>query len=108
MIQNQCSSPAVYDFLVEPERKALPSPGTILLVEDEDFVREAAFQILQAAGYRVLKARNAAEALRMFHQYGREIELLLTDIVIPGRNGGELAHDLKAMHQGLKIIFISG
>jgi DNA-binding NtrC family response regulator len=97
-----------YDFLVEPERKALPSPGTILLVEDEDFVREAAFQILQDAGYRVLKARNATEAMRMFHQYNRKIELLITDIVIPGRNGGELAHDLKAMHQGMKIIFMSG
>jgi len=44
----------------------------------------------------------------MFHQYNRKIELLITDIVIPGRNGGELAHDLKAMHQGMKIIFMSG
>ena len=108
MIQNQWSSSAAYDFPVRQKRTASPSAGMILLVEDEDFVREAAFQILQGAGYRVLKARNAVEALRMFQQYNQEIELLLTDVVIPGQNGGELAHDLKAMNQELKIIFISG
>ena len=81
---------------------------TVLLVEDENFVREVTGEILQSAGYRVLKARNAAEAIRAFRRYRDEIELLLTDVVMPGQNGCGLAHDLRTMCPRLKTIFISG
>ena len=73
---------------------------TVLLVEDENFVRDVTGEILQSAGYRVLKARNAADAMRTFRQYRDEVQLLLTDVVMPGQNGFNLAHDLKAMTSG--------
>src|SRR4029077_20127291 len=70
---------------------------TVLLVEDENFVRDVTGEILHSAGYRVLKARNADDAMRTFRQYRDEVQLLLTDVVMPGQNGFNLAHDLKAM-----------
>lgn len=82
--------------------------GTILLVEDEAFVREVTGDILESAGYRVLKARNAAEALRAFRQYQKIVRLLLTDVVLPGQNGRDLANDLRAICPNLRTIFISG
>jgi DNA-binding NtrC family response regulator len=84
------------------------SRETILLVEDENFVREVTGEILQSAGYRVLKARNAADAMAMFRRYRDEVQLLVTDVVMPGQNGCSLADDLKLMNVWLKTIFISG
>jgi two-component system cell cycle sensor histidine kinase/response regulator CckA len=82
--------------------------GTILLVEDEAFVREITGEILEAGGYRVLKTRNAAEALDAFCRYKAIVRLLLTDVVLPGRNGRDLASDLRAISPNLRTIFISG
>lgn len=82
--------------------------GTILLVEDEAFVREITCEILEAAGYRVLKARNAAEATEAFRRYKAIVRLLLTDVVLPGRNGRDLASDLRTMSPSLRTLFISG
>ena len=81
---------------------------TILLVEDEAFVREITREILESAGYRVLKARNAAEADTRFRGHRKIVKLLLTDVVLPGQNGRDLANDLKAMNSALRVIFISG
>lgn len=81
---------------------------TVLLVEDENFVREVTGEILQSAGYRVLKAQNATQAMCIFRRHRDEVQLLLTDVVMPGQNGCSLADDLKAMSLGLKTIFISG
>lgn len=81
---------------------------TVLLVEDEAFVREVTADILESVGYRVLKARNAAEAMREFRRYGKIVALLLTDVVLPGQNGRDLACDLRTFCPGLKTIFISG
>jgi PleD family two-component response regulator len=58
--------------------------GTILLVEDETFLREVTCEILESAGYRVLKARTAAEAISAFDEYKTIVRLLLTDVVLPG------------------------
>ena len=82
--------------------------GTILLVEDEAFLREVTCEILESAGYRVLKTRNAMEAAKAFRQYKTIVKLLLTDVVLPGQNGRDLANDLRAVCPSLKIIFISG
>jgi DNA-binding response OmpR family regulator len=82
--------------------------GTILLVEDETFVREVTADILESAGYRVLKACNAAEGLRAFRRYRKIVRLLLTDVVLPGQNGRDLANDLRALCPNLRTIFISG
>jgi len=82
--------------------------GTILLVEDETFLREVTSEILECAGYRVLKTRNAAEALSVFSECKAIVRLLLTDVVLPGQNGRDLANDLRSVSPKLKIIFISG
>jgi two-component system cell cycle sensor histidine kinase/response regulator CckA len=82
--------------------------GTILLVEDEDFVRHVTSEVLSFAGYEVLCARHAPEAMRVFRQHEEEVQLLLTDVVLPGRNGHDLARDLRAVRPTLKTMFISG
>jgi len=82
--------------------------GTILLVEDEDFLLEVTCEILESAGYRVLKTRNAAEAISMFHRSEAIVRLLLTDVVLPGQNGLDLANELRRTSPDLRTIFISG
>jgi DNA-binding response OmpR family regulator len=77
-------------------------------VEDEEFLREVTCEILESAGYRVFKTRNAAEATSAFSEYKSTVRLLLTDVVLPGQNGRDLANDLRAVCPTLKILFISG
>ena len=84
------------------------SPRTILLVEDEAFVRDVACEVLSRAGYRVLKARNATEALQVVREHAGGVQLLLTDVVLPDRNGCDLALELAALCDGVKSIFVSG
>jgi two-component system, cell cycle sensor histidine kinase and response regulator CckA len=88
--------------------EGLSATNTILVVEDEAFVREAACDILESEGYRVLRARNAAEAQAAFHRQQGSVQLLLSDVVLPGQNGPALAKDLRGAHPSLKAIFISG
>jgi DNA-binding response OmpR family regulator len=82
--------------------------GTILLVEDETRLREVTCEVLESAGYRVLKARNALEAMSTFNEYKTIVRLLVTDVVLPGQNGRDLANDLRSISPRLRIIFISG
>lgn len=81
---------------------------TILLVEDEVFVRQVTCEVLQSAGYRVLAAKNAVEALRVYEQCGGEVELLLTDVVLPGETGRALAGRLRRKNPVLKILLVTG
>ncbi len=81
---------------------------TILLVEDEDVVRLVACKILQRSGYTVLEARDASEALKICEQHQDPIHLLLTDLVMPGMNGRELAKRLSSWRPELKVLFMSG
>jgi two-component system, cell cycle sensor histidine kinase and response regulator CckA len=90
------------------ETDPLRPHGTILLVEDETFLLEVTCEILESAGYRVLKTRNAAEAISAFRQFRTIVRLLMTDVVLPGQNGRDLANDLRSICPDLKIIFISG
>ena len=90
------------------EKPADLARSTILVVEDEDFVREVTCEVLLSAGYLVLRARTAAEALHLFTRNGGKLQLLLTDVVLPGRSGQMLAQELRTISPGLKTIFISG
>jgi two-component system cell cycle sensor histidine kinase/response regulator CckA len=85
-----------------------PGRGTILLVEDETFLRDVTCDILESAGYRVLKTRNAKEAISAFSEYKPIVRLLLTDVVLPGQNGRDLANEMRMICPSLRIIFISG
>jgi len=97
-----------------PERapaEAMGSPGgheTILVVEDEDALRELDRQILMRCGYRVLHARTGPEALSVVEAHTGPIHLLLTDVVMPMMSGRELADRLQATLPGLKVLYMSG
>jgi two-component system cell cycle sensor histidine kinase/response regulator CckA len=86
-----------------------PHPGaqTVLVVEDEEGLREVARELLQAQGYTVLMAANADEALRQFER-NASIDVLLTDVVMPGASGPELTRRLVNQRPGLKVIYMSG
>jgi CheY-like chemotaxis protein len=84
------------------------SARVVLLVEDEPFVREATCHILQSAGFDVLPAADAQEAMRVYENNGRKIDLLMTDMALPGRNGRQLAHDLRNTSAEIPILLTSG
>ena len=81
---------------------------TILLVEDESAVRELTHMILSGRGYSVLEALNPQDAERLAESYGSEIHLLLTDVVMPGISGRDLARKLTARHPNLRVLYMSG
>jgi two-component system, cell cycle sensor histidine kinase and response regulator CckA len=81
---------------------------TILLVEDADPLRKLAQTFLESNGFRVFSARNGEEALKIAGSHAGIIDLLATDVVMPGMNGRELADQLSERQPGLKVLFISG
>ncbi|MEO8842014.1 MAG: PAS domain S-box protein, partial [Kofleriaceae bacterium] len=81
---------------------------TVLLVEDEDQVRDVARGILKRSGYTVLEARNAGEALLLCERHPTPIDLLLSDVVMPGMSGPELAKRLAEARPEMKVLCMSG
>ena len=104
----------VYLPLAEPEAieterpAALRGDETVLVVEDEEGVRELIRMILVEHGHAVLTARHGRDALRIAEHYERPIDLLVTDVVMPEMGGGELVERLTALRPDLKTLFISG
>ncbi len=88
--------------------KDLTGRGTVLLVEDEDAVRSFAARALGQRGYHVLQATTGAEALEMFTSHGGEVDLVVSDVVMPEMDGPTLMKHLRSERPDLKIIFISG
>jgi PAS domain S-box-containing protein len=82
--------------------------GTILLVEDQDVVRDLVSRVLRSSGYSVIPAGDGSQALAMAESQVRSIDLLITDMVMPGMSGRELAARLTARRDGLRVLFISG
>ena len=80
---------------------------TILVVDDDAWVRVLARDVLAAEGYRVLEASDGQDAIRVAAEHPGPIHLLLTDVVMPGMNGCELAAGLGALLPGLKVMFMS-
>jgi len=91
-----------------PPRVAVLGDETLLLVEDDAAVRRAAERILQVAGYHVLTAASGDEALGIAERHAGEIRLLLTDVVMPGMSGPEVAERLRQSRPSLEILFTSG
>ena len=82
--------------------------GTILLAEDEQEVREVAREFLESGGYTVLEARDGADALRLPENTPARSIVLVTDMVMPGITGQELAARMQRKRKGLQVIFMSG
>ncbi|HUO08105.1 MAG TPA: ATP-binding protein [Phycisphaerae bacterium] len=91
---------------VESEGKG--RSATILLVEDEEALRSLARRVLVEQGFRVMDARNGEEAEKLVEESIGEIDLLVTDVVMPGIGGRVLAERLRERHSGLKVLYISG
>ena len=82
---------------------------TILLVEDEEILRELVKEILQQSDYQVVEAANGVEALKVWEEHNGEFDLLLTDMLMPeGMTGGDLAKQLRVRQPELKVIYTSG
>ncbi len=81
---------------------------TILLVEDDDCVRDLASTCLRVSGYMILVARNGEEALRIFKENEQSILMLITDVVMPGVSGRDLAQIMRPLSPGLKVLYMSG
>jgi PAS domain S-box-containing protein len=96
---------------VREERKALAPKGrgeTVLVVEDEEAVRELVRKVLSGLGYKLMTARNGSEALETFESHREEIGLLLTDLVMPDMGGLELSGIARDKDPSLKVIAMSG
>lgn len=81
---------------------------TILLVEDEDLLRHVVVDMLGQLGYRVLGATNGKEALALAEKYSGKIDVLVTDVLLPGLPGPQLADSLRSARPNLRVIFVSG
>jgi two-component system cell cycle sensor histidine kinase/response regulator CckA len=92
----------------KPAPRDLTGVGTVLLVEDEDGVRELAKRALTMRGYRVLDASGGDEALEVLEQHKGEIDLVVTDVIMPGMDGPALVKEIRATNPGMRVIFMSG
>ncbi|MDI6102582.1 response regulator [Actinoplanes sp. NEAU-A12] len=90
-----------------PERHSAGGE-TLLLVDDEEAVLQVTARILSGAGYRVLTAPDAAEALRLLERHGGEVAALVTDVVMPGMDGRQLARIASGRRPDLCVVFVSG
>ena len=104
--------PAVRGPVEGPAQSARSSPvggsETVLLVEDEEPVRNITSLLLEALGYRVLQAENGQNALRLFEARREKIDLLMADVVMPDLSGREVAEALQARDPKLRVLFQSG
>jgi CheY-like chemotaxis protein len=80
----------------------------ILVVEDAGDLREITELILKKAGYQVITANSGAQALKLLGHLHGEIDLLLTDVVMPRMQGPELVERIKAVHPGIRVLYMSG
>jgi PAS domain S-box-containing protein len=106
------SLPAAADVAgpIEPEAPAEPPrrPATVLLAEDEDLVRDVLADVLRRAGFTVLTATDGLDALRKSGAHAGALDVLVTDVVMPGLGGFELAERLTAARPRLRVLYISG
>jgi signal transduction histidine kinase/ActR/RegA family two-component response regulator len=96
--------------IVAPDTAGVPTGAgeTILVVEDDEQVRRYVVETLGELSYQVIEARDAIEANEVFNRLGRAIDLLLTDVVMPGKNGRILSEELVRLNPELKVLFMTG
>jgi len=105
----------VFPFRECTKERAMPTADTpdvsqraVLLVEDDEALRRLAGIFLEKHGFKVYEARDQQAAIEMAHWLRGSLHLLLTDVVMPGFDGHELAHRLVAEHPKLKVLYMSG
>jgi len=106
--------PPTFQGWVEAESPSPPAQslhrgaGVVLVVEDREEVRVLACRMLEALGYQALAAANGAEALAVARRHEHSIPLVLTDVIMPGMNGRQLADQLQRDYPGMRAVFMSG
>lgn len=95
---------------VSPDRdeKELTGSETVLVVEDSDVVRELTVRVLRERGYTVLSASDGSEALAAAAAHEGHIDLLITDLVMPGMSGATLGSRMASLIPGIKVLYVSG
>ena len=96
------------EWCISTDDQCWPQAETILFVEDELFVREVTCDVLQTAGYRVLSAKDAIEAARLYEAHGSGVDLMVTDVILPGESGRVLAAKLQRKNPQLKVLLVTG
>lgn len=91
-----------------PQLKAEAGTETILLVEDDEAIREIYLEVLSSGGYRVIMAANGEEAIGKFRQHRDEIQLLVLDVIMPKKNGVTVYEEIRGERPGISALFISG
>ncbi len=104
----QAGAGVAADKTEAPSVPSLRGSETVLLVEDQELVRRFVAASLKHHGYRVLEASRDDEARELLQAHGRAIDLLLTDVVMPGLSGPKLAEEFQGIRPGLKVLFMSG
>jgi two-component system cell cycle sensor histidine kinase/response regulator CckA len=102
------AEPEVGPVAGAPHRNRIKSRGRILIVDDEESIRAIVGRMLQAEGYEVLRAREGREALRELEEVGGAVDLVLTDLVMPGMGGRVLAQELARRYPEIPLVWMSG
>ena len=92
----------------DPEPDALPAPGLVLVVDDDDLVRWGTARKLRRAGYEVLEAAGADEALICMQEHGASVSLVLSDVIMPKQTGYELCQAVNTRWPETQILLLSG
>ena len=100
--------PADSTTVAAPAVEPVRATGTILLVEDEPLLRKLARRILEMRGYTVHEAANAPEAIRFSELHADAIDLMITDVVMPGMSGAELARQMATLRPSMRVLYVSG
>lgn len=90
-----------------PVSTAPTAPAVILVVDDDTAVRQVTARVLEREGYRVLQAGEGTEALRVAREHSGPLDLLLTDVVMPGMNGRELSEKLAVVRPETRLLYMS-
>jgi two-component system, cell cycle sensor histidine kinase and response regulator CckA len=102
------SNPTLRDVAAQSRASATRAAETILVVDDEEAVRSSTRRALERAGYTVIAASDGADAVRLFTEQDGGIDMVITDVVMPGLGGRELVGRLKIMSPRVPVLFVSG
>lgn len=91
-----------------PQNEKIHGDGTILVVEDDSAVRKLLCRILQSYGYRIIESTTPTESLQIFDRLHSEVDLVITDVVMPEMNGQQLSERLRAIKPEVHVLFVSG
>jgi two-component system, cell cycle sensor histidine kinase and response regulator CckA len=100
--------PESEEIIKAKQRDVANTLETILLVDDEDYIRELVGAILSIEGYNVIEAGSGPQALKVAQEFDGKIHLLLTDVVMSPMSGSELVKQITPVRQDMKILYISG